>query len=44
MRTEESAAHAYTATWSKDGEIGYVALRVALGSGTCASASGLLWS
>src|SRR4029453_16361117 len=26
MRTEESAAHAYTATWCKDGEIGYVAL------------------
>jgi pimeloyl-ACP methyl ester carboxylesterase len=26
MRTEESAAHAYTATWSKDGKIGYVAL------------------
>jgi pimeloyl-ACP methyl ester carboxylesterase len=26
MRTEESAAHAYTATWCGDGEIGYVAL------------------
>jgi pimeloyl-ACP methyl ester carboxylesterase len=26
MRTEESAAYAYTATWCKDGEIGYVAL------------------
>lgn len=26
MRTEESAAHAYTKTWCKDGEIGYVEL------------------
>jgi pimeloyl-ACP methyl ester carboxylesterase len=26
MRTEESAAHAYTATWCRDGKIGYVTL------------------
>ena len=26
MRTEESAAHAYTKTWCKDGRIGYVVL------------------
>ena len=26
MRTEESAAYAYTETWCKDGKIGYVSL------------------